>query len=151
VTLVVSLNLVGKLVLNGGEIIVCEAADIARKAGELAAFDDLQPNGAGDVEPACRRAVEKPRVEREFDRFAGGNDGLRQMQSEIEPLGNVVLKHEFDPPDAVAFGIGISLDRPLARRRTRQQRDPISAAAEALVWQGRAFVLDAIRPLDDPR
>ena len=24
-------------------------------------------------------------------------------------------------------------------------------AAEALVWQGRAFVLDAIRPLDDPR
>ena len=61
----VGLNVIGKLGLDGGEIIVGEAGDIAWKAGQLRAFDDLQPNGAGDVEPACGRAVEKPRVEAE--------------------------------------------------------------------------------------
>ena len=69
--LVVGLHLVGELVLDGGEIIVGEAGDIAGKAGERRAFDRLQPNGAGDVEPARRRAIEKPRVERELDRLAG--------------------------------------------------------------------------------
>ena len=149
--LVVGLNLVGKLVLDCCEIIVGEAGDIAWKTGELRAFDDLQPNGAGDVEAACRRAIEKPRVEREFDGLAGSDDRLRRMESEIEPLGNVVLEHELDPADAVALGIGVSLDRPFARRRTRQQRYRVSAPAEALVGQSCASVFDAVRPFDDQR
>ena len=149
--LVVGLNLVGELVLDCGEIIVGEAGDIAWKAGELRAFDDLQPNGAGDVEPARRRAIEKPRVEREFDRLAGSDDRLRRMEGEIEPLRNVILEHELDPADAVALGIGVSLDRPFARRRTWQQRYGVGAPAEALVGQGRASVFDAVRPLDDKR
>ena len=149
--LVVGLNLVGELVLDCGEIIVGEAGDIAWKAGELRAFDDLQPNGAGDVKPARRRAIEKPRVEREFNGLAGSDDRLRRMEGEIEPLRNIILEHELDPADAVALGIGVSLDRPFARRRTWQQRYGVSAPAEALVGQGRASVFDAVRPLDDKR
>ena len=129
----------------GGEIIVGEAGDIAGKAGERRAFDRLQPDGAGDVEPARRRAIEEPRVERELDRLAGVDDRLRRMEGEIEPLGNVILEQELDPADAVALGIGVSLDRPFAGRRTRQQRYGVGAPAEPLVGQGRAPVFDAVR------
>ena len=149
--LVVGLNVIGKLVLDGGEIIVGEAGDIAWKTGKRRAFDNLQSNGAGDVEPARRRAIEKPRVEREFDGFAGSDDRLRRMESEIEPLGNVILEHELDPADAVALGIGVSLDRPFACRGTWQQRYGVGAPAEALVGHSCAFVFDAVRPLDDER
>ena len=149
--LVVGLNLVGELVLDCGEIIVGEAGDIAWKTGEFRAFDDLQPNGAGDVKPACRRAVEKPRVEREFNGLAGSDDRLRRMEGEIEPLRNIILEHELDPANAVALGIGVSLDRPFARRRTWQQRYGVSAPAEALIGQGGASVFDAVRSLDDKR
>ena len=73
------------------------------------------------------------------------------MQSEIEPLGSIVLEHELDPADAVALGIGVSLDRPFARRRTWQQRYGVCAPAEALVVDGRTLVFDAVGALDDER
>src|ERR1700722_1313239 len=115
--LVVGRNFVGELILDRGEIIVGEAGDIARKTGKRRAFDDLQPNGPCDVEPARRGAIEKPRVEGEFDGLAGSDDRLRRMEREIEPLWNIILKHKLDPADAVALGIGVSLDGPFARRR----------------------------------
>src|SRR3984957_13391570 len=71
------------------------------------------------------------------------------MESEIEPLRHVVLEHELDPADAVALGIGVSLDRPFACRRTWQQRYGVGAPAEALVGQSCASVFNAVRPFDD--
>ncbi len=73
------------------------------------------------------------------------------MQAEIEPLGNIVLEQERDLADAVALGVGIGLDRPLAGRGARQQRDGEGAPAEPLVGQGGAPVFDAVRALDDQR
>src|SRR6185437_7613930 len=96
--------------------------DIARKAGERPAFDRLQANSAGDVEPARRRAIEEARVERELDRFARIDDRLRRMDSEIEPLGNIVLEQELGVADAVALRVGVGVDRPFPGRRAGQQR-----------------------------
>ena len=73
------------------------------------------------------------------------------MKGEIEPLGNVILEHELDPTDTVALGIGIGVDRPFSRRRTRQQGYGVCAPAEAPVGHGRTSVLDAVWPLDDER
>ncbi len=149
--LIVGLDLVGELGFDGGEVVVGEAADVPRIACERRAHDRLQPDGAGDVEPASRRAVQEPRVERELDRLAGNNDRTGWMQGEIEPLGNIVLEQEIDLADAVALRVGVGLDRPLARCGARQQRDGQSASAKPLVGQGRAPVFDPVRPLDDQR
>ena len=147
----VGLDLVGELAFDGREIIVGEAADIAGMTGQGRALDRLEPNGARHVEPACRRAVEEPRVERELDRFAGSDDRLRRLEGEVEPLGNIILEQELDAADAVAFRVGIGLDRPFSRRRAGEQRDGVGAPAKAAVRKGRALILDPVRPLDDQR
>ena len=136
VALGVGLHLVGELVLDGGELVVGEARDIAGEAGERRVLDRLQADRAGDVEPARRRAVEEARVERELDRLARIDEGLGGLQGEVEPLGNIVLEQELDLADRVALRVGVGLDRPLARGRARQERNREGASAEALVGAG---------------
>ena len=147
----VGLNLVGELAFDGGEIVVGETADIAGIAVQRRALDRLEPDGARHVEPARRRAIEEPRVERELNRFAGIDDRLHRLKGEVEPLGNIILEQELDPADAVAFRVGVGFDRPFSRRRAGEQRDGEGAPAEPLVGRGRALVLDPVRPLDDQR
>ncbi len=150
-TLGVRLRLVGELVLDGGELVVGEARDIAGEAGEARVLDRLQADRAGDVEPARRRAVEEARVERELDRLARIDEALLRMEGEIEPLGNIVLEQELDLADRFALRVGVGLNRPLSGGRARQERNGECAPAHALVGKGRALVLDPVRPLDHQR
>ena len=141
VTLGVRLNLVGELVFDGREIVVGEAADIARVAGKRPALDRLQTNCARHVEPARRRPIEEPRVERKLYRLAGIDDRFHRAQGEIEALGNIVLEQELDPTDTRALRIGVGLDRPFPRppslaaavSRTRARRVPRRGAPRAYI------------------
>ena len=147
----VGLHLVGELDLDSVEIVVGEASDVAGKASERIASNRLKADRAGHVETARRRAIEEPRVERELNRLSWINVWLGGAEREIETLGNIVLEQELDLADVVALRVGVGFNGPLSRSRTGKQWNGEGPPAEPLVGQGRALVLDAVRPLDDER
>ena len=148
-TLRVGCHLVGELGLDGGEVVVGEARDIAGKAGERPARDRLQADRPGDVEPACRRAVEEARLEREPNGLAGRDVRPFGLEGEIEPLGDVILEQEAGLADRIALRVGVGLYGPLARSRPWQQRHGEGASAETLVGDCRAPEFDAVGALHD--
>ena len=151
VALVVGLDLVGELVLDGGELVVGQAADVTGIADDLGTLDRLEAHRAGDVEAGGRRAVEEFRVERNVDRLARRRGRLGGLQREIEALGDVILEQEFGVADARRLGIGVGVDLPFARRRVGEQRHGQGAAAEPLIGDADALVFDAVGTLDHDR
>ncbi len=119
VALVVGLDLVGELGLDGGELVVGQAADIAGIARDLGALDRFQAHRAGDVEAGRRRAIEEFGVERNVDRLARRDRRLGRFQREVEALGDIILEQEFGVPDARRLGIA---------RRRRSSHLPAAAS-----------------------
>ena len=117
VALGVGLDLIGELDLDGVEIVVGEAGDIAGKASERIACNRLEADRAGHVETARRRAIKEPRVERELDRLSRINIWLGGAQREIEALGNIVLEQELELADAVALRVGVGFNGPFSGGR----------------------------------
>ena len=134
--LLVCLDLVGELHLDGIELLSTRPATKPGWPGISEPSTALQADGAGHVEAGGGRAIEKARVERNRDRLAGGREGDAGLQLIVEPLGHIVFEQELRMADRRRVGVGESVDRPRARLRVGGERHRIGAAAEALIVDG---------------
>ena len=76
---------------------------------------------------------------------------LAELDLELQAVGHIVLDQEGGLADRRPLGIGEGAHVPGAGRRRGDDRHAQAAPAEALVGNGDAAVLDAVRPLDHQR